>query len=381
MTNVFLFSDNAVPTGYGRIADEIGIRLHQRGAHVMAASLTYDGLLPPIHNGEILPYWIASLAGHAWQNEVLKIVNVSKPDVIVAVQDMPYLEGILELPIDWSTTKLIMVTPVDGVPINPSWVRAAKQADAFFTISKFGQRAFTEAGVPNVKTVIPGVNQTLFYPRPTAEREAIREKLGVKPGEFLLGTMAMNQGRKAISLMIEAFFAAKKRTPKTMKYLLDMDARSPAGWDIPGLCESYGWNLKSIIFRDDAVRAGILNIGDRFSALDAHAVISHREGYGLPLVEAMACGVLSIAMDYCSGTEIVGDGKGILIPTISYTVPGTWGGAEDQFPNKEALAKAFSDVAVYPEKFVAAREKGTSWALTQSWDLSFDQLWDVVKEL
>jgi hypothetical protein len=47
MYSILLISDNGVSTGFGRIADNIGIRLTQRGLNIVAASFAYDGLLPP----------------------------------------------------------------------------------------------------------------------------------------------------------------------------------------------------------------------------------------------------------------------------------------------------------------------------------------------
>lgn len=377
---ILIFSDCGVPTGYGRIADEVGLRLHARGLNIMGASLPFDGLLPAQTNDGPLPYWVAALGGKpSWHGELLKILQVTKPDMVIGIQDMPYLEQLSEMPYDWSSTRLILVSPVDGVPIFPSWVRTAKRADAFFSISHFGVEAYKHAGVHGTLPLIPGVNPNTFFKQPAAKRASSREVMGFDNKTFVLGTMAMNQGRKCISLMLKAFFNLVERYPgMNIRYHLDMDAVSPAGWNIPELCEQYSWDAKRLSFRGDVKE---LALEDRYNMLDAHMVIAHREGYGLPLVEAMACGVPSIALDYCSGTEIVGDGKGVLIPSIDYSVPGTWGGAEDRFPVmrvlEDALLRLYEDVPYRTE----VADAGCAWAQTQTWDNNFGPLWEVVQAL
>jgi glycosyltransferase involved in cell wall biosynthesis len=375
-----LFSDCGVPTGYGRIADEVGTRLVGRGMDVMGVSLPYDGLLPAKSNDTLLPYWVAALGGKAsWQTELFKILQAVQPELVIGIQDMPYLEQLSEMPYDWSKTRLILVSPVDGVPIYPSWVRTAGRADAFFSISNYGVEAYKRAGVMNALPLIPGVNPKTFFKQTPAQRANSRALMGYGEKTFVLGTMAMNQGRKCISLMLKAFFNLVERYPGLdAKYHLDMDRESPAGWNIPALCEQHFWDINRLTFRNDVSE---LSLTDRFNMLDAHMVIAHREGYGLPLVEAMACGVTSIAMDYCSGTEIVGDGKGVLVPCIDYAVPSTWGGADDKFPDLGKLETDLLRLAQDISYRQATAERGHVWAQTQTWDNNFEPFWETVKAL
>lgn len=371
-------SDSALPTGYGRIADQLLTRLSARGMEVISGSLGFDGLLPPQMDGKRLPYWVATL-GQNYPDALFKIAAVMQPDVIMVIQDAPYLEAIRAAPFDWSTCKFVGITPVDGIPIYPRWIQIAKQADAFFSISEFGVSAYRKAGV-QTRLARPGIDQTVFFRKSASERAALRDKLGLKPEQFILGTMAMNQGRKAISTMLEAFFAFAADKPDA-RYLLDMEPVSPAGWDVPALCEQYGWDAKRLIFRADALRAGLTELVDRYNLLDAHMVISHREGYGIPLVEAMACGAPGLALDYCSGPEIIGQGedaRGILIPAIEYTVNGTWGNAIDKFPNKQAIRDALD--RLYNDKAFRAHlaQNALKRAQQQSWDEPAQAVYDAL---
>lgn len=372
MNKILFVSDCGVPTGYGRIADNVAVRLTKRGYNVLAASFAYDGLLPPMMDGQRLPYHVAPLQGRAdWPNAVASMIGAYDPDVVLVAQDAPYGEALRNAPVDWSRHGFVMLTPVDGAPIYPSWTKMMAQADAALTISQFGVEAYRKAGVATT-LCRPGVDPNTFFRLPEAQRLALRQALGLTAEHFIVGTFAMNQGRKCISLMVQAFFEFAVDKPHA-RYLMDMEEVSPgAGWNVAALCEQYGYDASKLIFRADAVRAGITDVRDRMNLMDAHMVISHREGYGLPLAEAMACGVVGIALDYCSGPEIVGDGKGMLIPCTDVRVPGTWGGAEDRFPNMTALVGALQTLHDDPAQRAVIAQRGMTWARAQSWDAAAD---------
>jgi glycosyltransferase involved in cell wall biosynthesis len=369
---VLIFGDGATETGFGRICDSIGVRAFKRGHQVLGAGLYFDGLLPPQFEGQPLPYHVAALASKPDPyGEVAKLIGVFQPDVVLCVQDYPYAVQLFQHPgIDWSRHARVMITPVDGVPIEPTWLDLLPHLDGAMTISEFGVKAFADAGY-RVGLCRPGINPDKFFRIAPDQRREVRAKLGLTDGHFLLGTMAQNQGRKCISIMVEAFMAWAKDKPHA-RYLLDMDEVSPAGWHIPNMVRANGWDATKLIFRSDAIRAGITDLRDRYNALDAHVVLAHREGYGLPLVEAMACGVVSMAMDYCSGTEIVGDGRGCLVKPIDYSVIGTWGGARDYFPDKADFIGQLQWLHDHPAERAAMAERGMAWAREQTWDKAAD---------
>lgn len=369
---VLLVSDNGVPTGYGRIADEIGVRLFKRAHDVMALSYYYDGLLPAQYEGQRLPYHVGVLVNKPDQvGEIVKVINSMQPDVVVSIQDFPYAVNLFHHPrVDWSTIGRVIVTPVDGAPIEPDWVKTMQMVDAGLTISEFGVKAFAEQGV-SVGLCRPGVNLDKFHKLPDEERAALREKLGLAPDAFVLGSMCMNQGRKAVTLSLRGFFEFAKDKPSA-RYLLDMDEVGPAGWNLPHVIEQQGWDASKIIWRMDAVRAGLTDLNERYNVLDAHTVLAHREGYGLPLAESMACGVATLAMDYSSGTEIVGEGRGCLVKCIDYSVPGTWGGAEDKFPDLDDFVQYLQWLHDNPAEREAMALRGMAWARQQTWDMAAD---------
>lgn len=381
MTKILIIGNSAVPDGYGRIADNVALRLHKRGYQIFAASLAYDGLLPPQYDGQPLPYWVASMAGHPnWGEQVAAIIQSVQPDIVWCVQDAPYSENVRNIPLDWSRFKFIMTCAVDGVPVYPQWLKTAKKADAVLTISQFGVDALKRQGV-EAKLLQPGIDPDRFFQIPADKRLELRAKLSIKPDAFVLGMVAQNQGRKDIPSVIRGFFQFASDKPDA-RLLLDMDRTSPAGWDIPGMiCEPNGYDVSKIIFRDDCIRAGVTDLRERYNVMDAHTVLAHREGFGIPLVEAQACGVVSIAMDYTSGTEICGGDKGVLVKPLPFDQISTWGGAVDKFPDINHFVEGLQMLYDQPERRKLIAVAGMAWSRSHTWDGAADVVMQTIERV
>ena len=136
-------SDDGVPSGFGRISMHINTHAYRRGWDVMALSLAYDGLLPAMFNGSPLPYHVGTVQGKPdWPNAVMNVINAWQPDVVLVIQDFPYGMQIFNSPADWSQRGRVLITPIDGVPIHPDWLKTVDQTDA--TMTKIGRASCRE---------------------------------------------------------------------------------------------------------------------------------------------------------------------------------------------------------------------------------------------
>lgn len=381
MTKLLIVGNSAVPDGYGRIADNVAMRLHKRGYQVFAASLAYDGLLPAQYDGVPLPYWVASMGGKGnWPEIVATLMNHVQPDVVWCVQDAPYSEALRNMPLDWSRFKFIMTCAVDGVPVYEPWIDTARKADAVLSISQFGVNAIRKQGV-EAKLLQPGIDPDRFYPLPAEKRAELRAKLGIAPDAFVVGMAAQNQGRKCVPDTVVGFYKFAQDKPSA-RLILDMERTSPAGWDIERMiCKPNGYDMGKIIFRDDCMRAGVTDLRERYNVMDAHAVLAHREGFGIPLVESQACGVATLAMDYCSGTEICSDDKGVLVKPLPFEQIGTWGGAIDKFPDTDDFARGLQMLYDSPERRKLIADKGMAWSRAHTWDGAADVVMQTVERV
>ena len=376
------FGDMVGLSGFGRIGNEVTKRLSQRGYVVQGAAINYTGW-PVRHNLDHI--W--PLGGQDMWNGLVNIVNSFQPDLIISCQDFPYHQTIWNgCKIDFSKVKWVFITPIDGTPIHPDWVKICDFADGRMVISKFGVEALRQVG-KRVDLCHPGVDVGEFFPATAEDKKSLREAAGYSESDYIVGSMCMNQGRKAIPPMIAAFHEFAKDKPEA-KLMLDMDSVSPAGWDIPSLLTQMGWTdeeKKRVKYRQDLfVKDGkqneeMLPLRNRYCLLDTHMVISHREGFGLPLMESMACGIPTMALDWCSGTEIVGEGRGYVVKKIEYMENGTWGGAKDAFPDMTNLVEGLNYFYQNKESASAIAKKGLEWAAKNTWDVSADQVEAVIQ--
>jgi len=378
------FGDLVTPSGFGRIGNEVTTRLVRRGYKLYGISMMWDGaqtteMSPHIWEGmplHLLPYPVVPAPGPDWP-KTFRLIMELKPDVVVCCQDFPYSQTMFQASgIDWSVTQFMIVTPIDGTPIHPAWLEMVKLADSTLVISEFGKEGMRLAGKA-VELLPPGINPDEFHPAQPGEVEALRAQLGIDPKSFVLGMFAMNQGRKCVSKTVEVFREFAREKEDAILYL-DMEPGSPAGWDIPSLCQSLDPEERvlkvgqNVLFKKDALAKGIHRLRDRYLLCDVNSVVSHREGFGLPLIEAQACGIVAMALDWCSGPEIVGEGRGCLIRRIDYLEPGTWGNARDAFPDMKdwlgQLNKLYSD----PDYRRALAKAGMEHVRTRTWDKATD---------
>jgi glycosyltransferase involved in cell wall biosynthesis len=179
-----------------------------------------------------------------------------------------------------------------------------RNADHIITVSHYSKKDIVElVGVPEEKiTVIySGINHRIFQPAEKATARAqIAEKYKIsKP--FIIYVSRLEHPAKNHVRLIEAFERFKANTDSAHQLIL------------PGA----DWNGAAAIreraatspVHDDILFPGFLPLADLplfYSACDLMAFPSLFEGFGFPIVEALACGAPVICSDTSSMTEIAG---------------------------------------------------------------------------
>lgn len=138
--------------------------------------------------------------------------------------------------------------------------------------------------------------------------ERVRSKYGL-PERFVLYVGRL-QPRKNLPRLMEAFHKVRARQPELSHKLVIAGGK---GWMYEEILQkSNGADYKDLVqmlgFVDDADLPALVNLAD------ALALVSLWEGFGLPVLEAMACGTPVITSDRSSLPEVAGDAAVLVDP-------------------------------------------------------------------
>jgi glycosyltransferase involved in cell wall biosynthesis len=212
-------------------------------------------------------------------------------------------------------------------------------------------------GVPPERvTVVPGGVDPSFQPVDDPERlAAIRRTIGLDETTPYILFIGVIEPRKNLVGLIEAFDVLKSRRPLPHK-LVVVGRR---GWLSEGTME----RAERSPYRDEIIFPGFIPDGELaslYSAAETFAFPSHYEGFGLPVLEAMACGTPVVASRASSLPEIVGDA-----------------GMQVDPDEPERLASALELLALNPEMRADFRDRGIARAATFTWEAAAQIMVDV----
>ena len=177
------------------------------------------------------------------------------------------------------------------------------RADAIVTISENSREEIINyLGVPKDKIhiITPGVDLTVYRPMELCEWRSVTEKYGL-PDKFLLylGTI---EPRKNINTIIRAFHQFTGLDREGYKLVV----AGKKGWMFDEV-----FNLvKKLGIEDKVIFPGYIPEEDKpyiYAGATAFVFPSLYEGFGMPPLEAMACGVPVITSNSSSLPEVVGD--------------------------------------------------------------------------
>jgi glycosyltransferase involved in cell wall biosynthesis len=203
----------------------------------------------------------------------------------------------------------LVVTIHDDIPFrypadrHPLWLLSYKvgfallkrRCSAIITVSEYSRRDLLRHGLDPAKVfvVYNGVDARRFFPLPRVERPQI-----------VIGYLASLARRKRVDRLLQAYGLLRRRTDKVR---LVIGGSGPLLGELKTLAAEL--DLKDVEFRGFVPDDGL---NEFYNGLDIFAFPSDYEGFGLPLLEAMACKVPVVATNLSSHPEIVGD-AGVLV--------------------------------------------------------------------
>lgn len=261
--------------------------------------------------------------------------NDWEADVIVSLYDAwPLKFAGLKTPwIAWA--------PVDHQPAPPAVVEALKPAAAVVAYSQFGQHALRQAGL-DAHYIPHGVDTAFFQPD---DQRAARERLGLPADRFIAGFVGANNyfpSRKCIPQVLQAFAEFRRVCPDALLYLHTEETGARKGIRLRPLLGELELTAEHVRVVDQyhyLLGCPPEYMRDVYNAMDVLLSPSMGEGFGLPIMEAQACGTPVIATDWTSMTELVSGGWVITDYERWWSPQQAW----QVIPHVRAIAEALLD--------------------------------------
>jgi glycosyltransferase involved in cell wall biosynthesis len=178
---------------------------------------------------------------------------------------------------------------------------AVAKARRIITISEYSKRMILEhlGGKESNITVIHRYASPIFTPLPQLEaKEIVRTQLGLERDYFLF--VGSPKPHKNLPVLFEAFSQLRSKHHHTLELvLIGKDKNESALRALAvrlGIDQRLRW-IESV--SDELLRAC-------YSAAEATILPSRQEGFGLPVIESMACGTPVICADAASLPEVAG---------------------------------------------------------------------------
>ena len=185
--------------------------------------------------------------------------------------------------------------------LNATMPLYCRRADAIITVSECSkQDIVAHYGLDPAKvTVIYEAAGPEFGPVSTAEQERVRQRYGL-PEQFLIH-VGVIEPRKNLIRLVEAL-----QRLRSEDLTVPLVVVGPKGW----LYDDFFERLEQLEVRDSVCFPGYVPLGDLaavYSSARLAVTPSVYEGFGLPVLEAMACGTPVVSSSAASLPEVGGD--------------------------------------------------------------------------
>jgi glycosyltransferase involved in cell wall biosynthesis len=181
-------------------------------------------------------------------------------------------------------------------------------------MSPFGQEQFKKLGVDS--TYIPhAVDTAVYKPTDNIEGYPLRQYMGVPEDAFLVGMVSANKAngsihRKAFAENLLAFALYRKENPNSYLYIHSEPSRAYGGFQLSILMKAVGLPEDAVLFPDPVkLRYGYTTeeMAGIYSSLDVLLHASYGEGFGVPAIEAQACGTRVIGSNWAATPDVLGE--------------------------------------------------------------------------
>ncbi len=267
-----------IPLGYAITSEELALQLDHLGANIMHRPIAWH-LRAVIRNPRLRAIMDRPVREHAIQ------VSYDQADLFDTSYPGPNIG--------------YTMLEIDGLP--PNWVAACNAMDEIWTPSAWGAATFIDAGVRKPVLAMP-----LGY-------DPLRFHLGV-PGQPIAGRYTFLSvfewgARKGPDVLLKAY--ARAFTKRDDVLLLLRVNNHDGTLDVARQIHDLGLPADGppiALIYNRQLQPG--QLGSLYRSANCFVLPSRGEGWGMPILEAMACGLPVIATNWSGQTEFLHAGVG-----------------------------------------------------------------------
>jgi glycosyltransferase involved in cell wall biosynthesis len=297
-----------------------------------------------------------------------------KPDIVLTIRDFWMDSFVYESPYR-RLFKWIWMPTVDAAPQNEEWIHQFADADAVLTYSDWAKEVIDNqsgGGVNTIGSASPSASEEFSM---ITDKAAAKAAMGIPADYKIIGTVMRNQRRKLFPVLFEAFSKYIHKTGDTKTYLHCHTSYPDGGWDFGELLHSHNISSRVLFtyvcsdpqckaveickFNDSRkscssckkftstqthVNNGVSDdiLSKIYNTHDLYIQCANCEGFGLPQVEAAACGVPVACTNYSAMEDVVKK-----LPAYPIEVEALYKeletGCERAVPNVDSIVKIFED--------------------------------------
>jgi glycosyltransferase involved in cell wall biosynthesis len=374
-------------TGYGQQSAQVISRLKKAG-HEVAIAVNYgleaNSTYWDSGHGQVKVY---PRGNEQWSNDVIPAHmydwHIQEPDadhLLITLFDVWVFKGP-----KWKDWNVASWTPIDHMPVPPDVAKWSKQEFVSpIAMSQYGQQMFSAMNIDSI--YIPHAIEKVFQPTPKVkignELLSARELMSIDKDKFVVGMNAANKGvmpnRKAFGENLLAFSLFAKDKDDVILYLHTDPTGSLGGINLFKLIEAAGISKDKVMFADPySLRNGVEQeiLAAIYSGMNVLLATSYGEGFGIPTIEAQACGVPVIASNFAASAELIGDGWAINGQPLWDAPQGAWFNVPAVPEIVEALEEAYNRERKPSEKAVEfASQYDADKVFKEAWEPAIERL-------
>jgi len=308
--------------GQANVTRETCNRLIKKNYHMEVAG--FNGPKDPKESINYkLPYEVHKIKRDS-TSDIIESIHRSNPDFVILSHDCWMFPNLPKIVQKFPDIKFIGYWTIDGEPISRLWKDILDSVHVTISPTHYGKRILQERYFHLDVNVVPyGADTEVFFPLEEGPKKAARNSNGIYQFElqdkFVCLYVGQNQNRKNIGCSIDAWKEFAKDKDDVAFILLTRSRVDKFGeWVIPVDYDLQEWSgVPGLIIVDDIVNETTLPLFYQIS--DSFLLPTIGEGFGLPLIEAMACGSIPITTNFSGHTDFCKNNENsLLLDGIDY---------------------------------------------------------------